>query len=340
MEKVISCDGHIVEPLAALPAGARYEGRSKQMLVLGKGYDCPPLPVWTSVGAGAPGIGQGFAEPLGLEDCPGAFDPLVRAAYCELKGVRAEILYPTFAGVAVEVALDEEAATQAAGRYNGWARDFATSTLHPLCLLPAFSPLQLTMWLQDLAGHESVGVVLPQRPREGRWRDYIPAFRAAAVLGLPVHWHAFTRPDAVSFGKDPLALAWEAVRPAQDILLELILGGVFKEVPGLKVVFAEFDIGWVPHFAVRLKRLVDKYGKLAGSPLTPVDVYRALQQQCYFVCQSTMEIQHLGHGLNGLWGWDYPHADAVGVPSGAEKIMRELNARAVELYPRLKEGQV
>ena len=62
------------------------------------------------------------------------------------------------------------------------------------------------------------------------------------------------------------------IRGVQDIMLMLVFGGVFERHPRLKVVCAEADAGWVPHFMYRMDHAYSRHrhwlevGKLTKPP--------------------------------------------------------------------------
>jgi hypothetical protein len=298
------------------------------LLSLGEGYEGPTLPVWAAISNGRP-----LVTPVGgLAACKEAFDPYYRETWQVREGVAAEVLYPTFASLAVETAKDPETAASAAATYNRWARQFKPPHFWPLQLVPAIDADLLIEEIEYAHSLQALGVLLPNKPTQGSWRDFEPAFAVAARLGLPVHWHAFSRPSQASFGRHPLQLAWEAFRPAQDVLVELLCEGILARHPGLKVVFAESDYQWVGPAMERLCRYRERYGVLAGLR-GGGEWERVMESQVFFAVQHGADIA----GAEGLWGCDFPHADAVEVERDRGTVAR-LNDKAVEVYPRIGEA--
>jgi hypothetical protein len=48
---------------------------------------------------------------------------------------------------------------------------------------------------------------------------------------------------------------------AQELLIPLVVGGVFARRPELRIVFAEFDVEWVPHLFAGLDHHIKCHGR-------------------------------------------------------------------------------
>jgi predicted TIM-barrel fold metal-dependent hydrolase len=89
----------------------------------------------------------------------------------------------------------------------------------------------------------------------------------------------------------------------QTSLLEMIYGRVFDRFPALKIVAAEWDIGWVAHMVAKLK----DHDPKSGLKLAPAEYFR---RNVWF----TFENDRAGvlttplYGADRfLWASDYPH---------------------------------
>ena len=89
----------------------------------------------------------------------------------------------------------------------------------------------------------------------------------------------------------------------QTTLMELVYGGVFDRFPRLKIVAAEWDIGWVAHMVGKFK----DHDPRTGLKLAPAEYFR---RNVWF----TFENDRAGalttpfYGANQfLWASDYPH---------------------------------
>ena len=54
-----------------------------------------------------------------------------------------------------------------------------------------------------------------------------------------------------------------ALHEIQCTFIDLISGGVLERFPRLKLVSAENDTGWLPHFLYRLDHAFEKFGPMS-----------------------------------------------------------------------------
>ncbi|MCP9951298.1 amidohydrolase [Actinomadura madurae] len=105
----------------------------------------------------------------------------------------------------------------------------------------------------------------------------------------------------------------------------LILGGVLERHPGLKVVFTESGIGWIPRELRKLDQLVDSMRSTGDGEDIAYDAASAIDgltlrpseywhRQCYagatFVHPTEVAIRDRVGVDKILWGSDYPHLEA------------------------------
>lgn len=105
----------------------------------------------------------------------------------------------------------------------------------------------------------------------------------------------------------------------------LILGGVLDRHPGLKVVFTESGIGWIPQELRKLDQIVDSMRSTGDGRGVAYDAKSAIddltlrpseywQRQCYagatFVHPAEIAIRDEIGVDKILWGSDYPHLEA------------------------------
>jgi predicted TIM-barrel fold metal-dependent hydrolase len=104
------------------------------------------------------------------------------------------------------------------------------------------------------------------------------------------------------------------IRANQDVISTFIWGGVFERHPELRLVCAEADAGWVPHFAYRLDHFyhrhrhhqqVDDMSRLPSEQLN---------ENVYFTFQDDLVALNSLDMLNPrrlLWANDFPHTDST-----------------------------
>jgi hypothetical protein len=107
---------------------------------------------------------------------------------------------------------------------------------------------------------------------------------------------------------------------------DLMVAGVFRRFPELKVAMSEGGIGWIPFYLDKLDRhvvnqswtgvQVDRDGR------TPTEVFREHVLGCFITDESALRLRDR-IGVDGIaWECDYPHSDSTW-PHGPELLMDE-----------------
>jgi predicted TIM-barrel fold metal-dependent hydrolase len=317
-------------------------------------------------------------EDLKGEDGNRNWDSERRLKELEEDGVVAEVLFPnTIPPFFAASSLGSQRASESrqdldrrwAGlqAHNRWLADFCAqaegrrSGVFQIMLYDVDQAVREIRWAVE-AGLRG-GLLLPGTPPGSGLpplyyhERYDDLWRTCAELGVPINCHSGSaaprtgdRPeDHVFFMLD---LRWWD----QRTLRHLILGGVLERHPGLRVVFTEEGLGWIP---AQLKAMddfcrsmrADSSGELshgaqvAGNlSLLPSEYWT---RQCYvgasFMHPSETAIrERIGVGQI-MWGSDYPHVEAsypysreaisfsyAGVPEA--EVERMLGGTAAELF--------
>jgi len=105
------------------------------------------------------------------------------------------------------------------------------------------------------------------------------------------------------------------VRGCQDIMGQLVLGGVFERHPRLRVVCAEADAGWVPHYMYRMDHAYKRHHNWlpAGQELSrkPSEYFA---EHIYVTFQDDWTAFAHADDMNWrrlLWANDFPHSDST-----------------------------
>ena len=94
----------------------------------------------------------------------------------------------------------------------------------------------------------------------------------------------------------------------------MVLGGVFERHPDLKLVVAESDAGWLPHYMYRMDhaaRMNAEGGIVKGLSKLPSEYIRA---NVYATFQDDLTAYHtldLFPYEHLLWASDFPHTDST-----------------------------
>lgn len=258
---------------------------------------------------------------------PGGWDPVERLKDMAADGISAEVMFPTQAkGIYDQCADDTELAAACDQVYNDWLIEFCQEAPDRL-----WGQAHIGLWNVDYAikelertrraGLKAATIwVIPPEDLPFTSEHYERFWAAAQDLQMPVTMHINTgfglyaesseaRPGT---GENPIASsarrAFGHKAAVAQTLTEMILSGVFERYPGLKVLIAEFGVGWIPFWLEDLDR---KTGSRGGLPLKPSEYFN---RQVY----ATFEQDGVGGYLLERWGadnfcWanDYPHAGGI-----------------------------
>lgn len=258
------------------------------------------------------------------EDYPGGWDPAGRLKDQDRDGVDAEILFASpsrfFYGLT-------DAAFQRAilHSYNAWLHEFCSYNPKRLYGLPLLSILEVEKTVEDVYKYAKLGFKGAQIPtgiKGGGYYEpqYEPIWAAAEDTGLVLNVHTsstqgeqrthFEGPREEDPRTLPMGFASRQVH-AQKFLGHMIFSGVFDRHPKLKVVCAEYDVGWVSH----VYQQVDfAYGRTSTYD-ADLDVHQLrpseyLKRNVFFTYQDdragVLTTPVYGED-NYLWASDYPH---------------------------------
>jgi uncharacterized protein len=265
-----------------------------------------------------------FNENFRYEDYPGGWEPAARLRDQDVDGVQAEILFSS--AVRQLYSITDEPFQRAIFRsYNAWLQEFCSYNPNRLLGLAILSILNIEHTVTDIdeyAKRGFRGVQIPTRIRDSGYYEpkYEPMWAALEETGMIVNVHTsatqgiarthYEGPRDVDPKKQSLGLANKQA-PAQQFLGNLILSGVFDRHPKLKVVCAEFDVGWVAN----LVQQVDYWFGRASTYDAERNTNK-LAPSAYFKTNAFFTYQDDRAGVlttpvfgadNFLWASDYPH---------------------------------
>ncbi len=260
---------------------------------------------------------------------PGCWKQQDRLADMDLNGVQAQLCYPNYPRFAGQIFLygkDRELALLCVRAYNDWmVEEWCAGSggrLVPLCLVP--------LWDAELAAQEvrrnaarGVRAVafselpaylgLPS-PHSGYWD---PFFRACEETRTVVCMHIGSgtkTPQASPDAPDAVAASIIFGNSAAS-MADFLFSGVFIRFPGLKVLYAECQIGWIPYLLERLDDVWDTHRGWSGSqthvPQPPSTYYRDHVCSCFFKDAVGVRMLDLVGEDNVMFETDYPHQDGT-----------------------------
>jgi predicted TIM-barrel fold metal-dependent hydrolase len=297
----------------------------------------------------------------------GAFYGEPRLKEQDEDGIDAEILYaPHRAAVHFMAPGVNEIALAGVRAYNNWLmREFCAVNPHRLiglCLMPNVGIAGAVEELRRVHAMQAKGVSIMAWPSGGAnlSPDDDPFWAEAQRLGMPVSIHVrLAGKEGLSKGmanSGALAGGGAAVNPlvvmstgaladAPKIICEMIFSGMFDRFPGLRIVFGEVNVGWVPV----LKELMDdhynrdRYWTRTNLAKMPSDYWRSNFAATFII--DKFGVRHRDEiGVETmLWSNDYPHhrcdwlesrriidEHMDGVPAAEREAM--LSGNAVRIY--------
>ncbi|MFK7898728.1 MAG: amidohydrolase family protein [Myxococcota bacterium] len=262
-----------------------------------------------------------FGSPTDWDELhPGGFDGKHRLTTQDEEGIGAEVIYPSL-GLVLCGLPDIDYRKACFDAYNRWLLEFVEPDPDRLLAVPIMSlrtPEEGVAEIRAAAEAGFKGVLFSGHAAFDDYDQpsYDPIWEACASLGLPVSFHILTTPSDNGIAPRGHRIVQHMVmaRGVQDIASMLVFGGVFDRHPQLKVVCAEADAGWVPHFKFRMDHAFETHrhwNRFTGIDERPSHY---VDENIYFTFQNDFSIEHAIGGLNPkrlMWASDFPHGDGT-----------------------------
>ena len=339
---VMSADSHVMEPADfwATRLDVKYRDQAPRVVKNDKGagyvFVAPgisPFPVAGGFGTGRSGTELKEHLSKGYEAArPSGWDPAERIKDQDIDGVEAEVLYTTL-GMRL-FSLDDAGLQRACfGAYNDWLAEFCSYNPKRLVGNALVSLEDIGEGIKELERCAKIGLrgamIWGSAPEDRPYssRIYDPFWQAASELEMPLSLHVITgRGRESKLEVDPktgnivslagptrLEMYANVIHEIQRSLTSLIVSGVLERFPRLKLVSAENDVGWLPHYMYRLDHAWEKYSALTPEPL-PLKPSDYMRRQLW----ATFQDDPVGPGTykffgtnNYMWASDFPHTDST-----------------------------
>ena len=273
---------------------------------------------------------------------PGTYDQAARLADMDTNHVEAAInfpnIFPRFAGQGFAERPDKELSLACLRIYNDWMIDEwsagpARGRLIPLTLVPLWDAALAAEEVRRCAGKGSYAIAFTENPSKlglpslytGEW-DVL--WQACEETATTVSMHIGSSSSMPTTSPDaPLATSMSLyAQNAQGSLCDWIFSGTLSRFAGLKITYAESQVGWMPF---QLERMDSVWRDGVGGvdlPVAPSEQARGRVYGCVFDDLHGLKCRHdVGLGQI-LFETDYPHSD--GTFPHSRKIARELFAAA------------
>ena len=282
--KLISADSHVNEPAAAWERVQKEYGDRAPKVV--KDPPGVPKGLWLITDGVAPmgvshfSIGIVASKPEGIsamdlsewqetidfndkyrmEDYPAGWEPNARLQAQDKDGVDAEILFASPARFFY--GLTDGPFQRAVFRsYNAWLHEFCSHNPKRLLGMPLLSILDPEQTAEDIRELAKLGFKTAQIPSGIKDSGYFepryePIWAAADEVGLVPAIHTTSKQGEQRkhfegprpFDPRTASIGYAARHGvAEQFMGHLVFSGVFDRYPNLRVLLAEFDVGWVGH---------------------------------------------------------------------------------------------
>ncbi|MFI0406687.1 amidohydrolase family protein [Actinomadura sp. 3N508] len=282
-----------------------------------------------------------------------------RLADMDAAGVLASMCFPTmpgFGGTYLNLNTDRDLSYACIRAYNDFMTEewcaAAPGRLIPAVLVPMWDPALAVKELERVAPRGVRSVVFSERPHHQGFpslydkdRYWDPLFAAAQEMDLPLSCHigSSSRVDCPEDG-DYLTHMSEVWLNAPYSMTEYIFSGAFDRFPGLRVVYSEASIGWIPYQLQTMDRYYDDRPDWADSTLEhrPSDYFGRNVFGAFIDDPVGIRfIEDLGADAV-MCEVDYPHGDSIwpdvrkaidaqiaGLPEDVQYKLRIANAKRV-----------
>jgi predicted TIM-barrel fold metal-dependent hydrolase len=310
--------------------------------------DIPPIHLTQGLGAGKkPEELPNFFQQTTYKDARrGGWDPAERLKDMEMDGVEGEVIYTTLGFR--QFWFKDAALQQACFRaYNDWLAEYCSYAPKQLAGLALISLYDIEAAVRELQRCRQVGLkgaMIWASPPEDRPYSaplYDPFWAAAQDLHMPLSLHAITGmgPESQAtraMGREiqPVDRYLRAVTGADEVkrtLTVFIFSGVLERFPGLKLVSAENNVGWLPFVIQRWDQAHASSRYMQTTPLTlrPSEYFHR-QVYATFIDDSVgVENRHQIGIDNIMWSSDYPHTASTW-PHSRDIIARDFKAAPEE----------
>lgn len=282
--------------------------------------------------------------PITYDDMrPGCYEVKARLEDMDVNGVEASACYPTFprfCGQTFAEGSDLDLGLACVKAYNDWTVEEwcgeSGGRLIPICLIP--------LWDADLAAAEV-------RRNAERGVRAVAFSEIPAHLGLPsIHsdfWEPFfqaceetntavcmhigssSRMPSTSADAPPSVTATLGFGGAMSSVVDFLWSGVLVKHPGLKLAYAESQMGWLPYVLERIDDVWEDnqgWAETKHIPEPPSTYFHRNMWMCFFKDQTGIDNRDK-IGIDRItFETDYPHSDSTwpDTPAVASRLLEGL----------------
>jgi len=285
---------------------------------------------------------------------PGCYEPAARLLDMNENWTQASLCFPNFprfCGQTFLEAKDRELAGLCVRAFNDWMVDewcgSSDGRLIPLCLVPLWDPVLAAAEVERNAARGVRAVAFSEIPaylglpsiHSGEWDPFFAACDATGTV-LCLHIGSGTKMPTTSPDAPLGVTVTIGYGNCQNSLADWLFSGKLAQFPGLRLLYAESQIGWIPYLLERAddvwkqhKAWVTAGGEISEPPST---YYYRQVAGCFFRdYHGVASLDSCGVD-NVMFEVDYPHSDSTWPDSRAvaEDIMTGLPGDVVHKLVR------
>jgi predicted TIM-barrel fold metal-dependent hydrolase len=263
-------------------------------------------------------------EPVRFTDMrPGCYDPGERARDLVSEGVVASLAFPTlprFGGALFPSFDDKILADYCVRAWNDFLFEewcpAAPEVFVPMIVVQLWDPTLAAKEIERGLARGARAVTMPEETSHLGLPSYYdpswePIWRICEAAGIPVCMHIGSSgwKPFIPEGAPVSLLPALGFVPTVTHSVGMAFGPVPRKFPGIKIVYAEGGIGWVPHTLERADSRYKAHARWAGTDdLLPSEVFR----RNFWFCMMPDEEYGIAHrdaiGVDRIvWETDYPH---------------------------------
>jgi predicted TIM-barrel fold metal-dependent hydrolase len=334
--RVISADSHTVEPADLWTSrldrkfkdkAPHVEQQGNAAVLVAPGMRPFRVGAITAMGKSGDDLKKHFNT--GYEAArPSGWDPAERVKDQAVDGVDAEVLY-TSLGLPMFALPDVELQQACFRVYNDWLSEYCNYDRKRLAGIGLISTDDVGEAVKELERAAKLGLPgaqisgAPPADKPYSRPMYDPLWAAASDLQIPISLHVIS-------GRRHIPTAEELKNPletsdivsgylfltveVQQTFCDMITKGVLERFPKLKLVSAENDTGWLPHFMYRMDHSWDKFRTLGNYPALPLKPSEYMKRQLWatFLDDPVGPATYDFFGTdNYMWASDFPHSDST-----------------------------
>jgi predicted TIM-barrel fold metal-dependent hydrolase len=347
---LVSIDDHIIEPpdMFDRHLPAKYKDAAPKMVHTADGKDQWE---WDGNVVGTAGLSAVASwpkdewnfDPTGLAEMrPGCYDVHARVRDMDVNGVFASMNFPTFVGFnggQLTTVKDSEVRSAVVCAYNDWHIDEWCAAYPGRFIPQAIGNLwdidEMVAEIHRVGKKGVRALSFPEVPYgmglpSFKTEYWDPMFAAMGDYDMVLNMHIGTSFNLLKQPEDYPMDHLIILAPQLSALTatDLLVAGVFRRFPDLKVGLSEGGVGWIPFFLDRLERHMTNHVwtglDIGNKGLSATEVFRKHFMGCFITDPSALRLRDR-IGIDTLaWECDYPHSDSTW-PSSPEMVMAEFD---------------